>query len=116
MNKSMNKSPITTHILDTSTGKPAANVAVQLFVHTNNEWQLIAQGKTNSDGRITDWLNTDVEFATYKLVFDLDSYYENQETPAFYPEAQITFRLQDKKHHHIPLLLSPFGYSTYRGS
>ncbi|MGY8838947.1 MULTISPECIES: hydroxyisourate hydrolase [Pseudoalteromonas] len=116
MNKSMKKSPITTHILDTSTGKPAANVAVKLFVQSNNEWHLIAQGKTDTDGRITDWLDTDVEFATYKLEFDLDSYYQNKEMPAFYPEAQITFRLQDKKHHHIPLLLSPFGYSTYRGS
>ncbi|KDC55388.1 5-hydroxyisourate hydrolase [Pseudoalteromonas sp. S3431] len=112
----MSKSPITTHILDTSTGKPAANVAVKLFKLTNNEWVQLTQGKTDSDGRITDWLNTEVEFATYKLVFDLDSYYQNQPTPAFYTEAQITFRLQDTKHHHIPLLLSPFGYSTYRGS
>ena len=112
----MSKSPITTHILDTSTGKPAANVAVKLFKLTNNEWVQLTQGKTDTDGRITGWLNTEVEFATYKLVFDLDSYYQNQTTPAFYPEAQITFRLQDTKHHHIPLLLSPFGYSTYRGS
>lgn len=112
----MSKSPITTHILDTSTGKPAVNVAVKLFKLTNNEWVQLTQGTTDSDGRITDWLNTEVEFATYKLVFDLDSYYQNQPTPAFYPEAKITFRLQDTKHHHIPLLLSPFGYSTYRGS
>jgi hydroxyisourate hydrolase len=112
----MSKSPITTHILDTSTGKPAANVAVKLFKLTNNEWVQLTQGKTDSEGRITDWLNTEVEFAPYKLVFDLDSYYQNQPTPAFYAEAQITLRLQDTKHHHIPLLLSPFGYSTYRGS
>ena len=112
----MNKSPITTHILDTSTGKPAANVDVKLFKLTNNEWVLLTQGQTDTDGRITDWLKHHVEFGTYKLVFDLDSYYKDQPTSAFYPQAQISFRLQDSKHHHIPLLLSPFGYSTYRGS
>ncbi|MFU2512228.1 hydroxyisourate hydrolase [Pseudoalteromonas sp. ASV78] len=112
----MNKSPITTHILDTSTGKPAANVGVELFQLLNNEWVLLTQGQTDTDGRITDWLKQEVEFGTYQLVFDLDSYYKNHSALAFYPQVQISFRLQDSKHHHIPLLLSPFGYSTYRGS
>jgi hydroxyisourate hydrolase len=114
----MSKSPITTHILDTSTGKPAVNVTVSLYKHVNEQWTLLTQGKTNSDGRITDWLSaqSNIDFATYKLIFDLDSYYQDQSTPAFYPEASIVFRLQDTKHHHIPLLLSPFGFSTYRGS
>jgi 5-hydroxyisourate hydrolase len=114
----VNKSPITTHILDTSTGKPAANVPVSLYKLVNKQWELLVQGTTDNDGRIADWIssNTNIEFGTYQLIFDLDTYYQGQATPAFYPEAQISFRLQDNKHHHIPLLLSPFGYSTYRGS
>ncbi|MBQ4832926.1 hydroxyisourate hydrolase [Pseudoalteromonas sp. MMG010] len=114
----MSKSPITSHILDTSTGKPAVNVAVELYKLVDNEWLFLTKANTDDDGRITDWLAPDtlIDFATYKLVFDLDSYYSNTTTAAFYPEAQITFRLQDTKHHHIPLLLSPFGFSTYRGS
>lgn len=114
----MNRSPITTHILDTATGKPAANVPVKLYKQVNQDWELITEGKTDDDGRIVDWIDTgtDIEFATYKLVFDLDVYFSDQPKPAFYPTAEICFRLQDKNHHHIPLLLSPFGFSTYRGS
>jgi len=116
--------PITTHILDTSSGKPAANVPIQLYVLKNKEWLLVASSSTNIDGRINDWNSTtwyqDREqeqlFATYKIVFDLDSYWQDHATPAFYPTAEVSFRLQDKRHHHIPLLLSAYGYSTYRGS
>jgi hydroxyisourate hydrolase len=132
------KSAITTHVLDTATGKPAANVPISLYKKVDNDWLFITDGKTDDDGRITDWINPDtkIEFAVYKLVFDLDSYFSDSyfldsnvldsnvlepsakgsAEPAFYPLAEICFRLQDNKHHHIPLLLSPFGYSTYRGS
>ncbi|TYK66647.1 hydroxyisourate hydrolase [Colwellia echini] len=114
----MSKSAITTHILDTATGKPVSNLPVKLFKLIDGNWELISQASTDADGRITDWLSpeTAIEFATYKLSFDLDSYFTDQADPAFYPLAEICFRLQDKRHHHIPLLLSPFGYSTYRGS
>lgn len=114
----MNRSPITTHILDTATGLPAENVPVELFKLEYGEWKLLTKGLTNSDGRITDWIDdhSTINFATYKLVFDLDGYFSDQAEPAFYPFAEICFRRQDDKHHHIPLLLSPFGYSTYRGS
>lgn len=117
------KSAITTHVLNTATGKPAANVPISLYKKVDKDWLFITDGKTDEDGRITDWINPDtkIEFAVYKLVFDLDSYFLAQSSkgnaePAFYPLAEICFRLQDSKHHHIPLLLSPFGYSTYRGS
>lgn len=127
MSKTANiKSPITTHVLDTATGKPAANIPVKLYQKNNQEWDFITQGVTNDDGRITDWIkpesNTEnkIEFGIYKLVFELDAYtnktLNSQDDLAFYPLAEICFRLQDNKHHHIPLLLSPFGYSTYRGS
>lgn len=122
MSTAVNKSPITTHILDTATGLPAANVPVTLFQLTDDSWQKIAQGTTNQDGRIADWLSDKtIDFGTYKLKFDLDTYFnqmsdQNSDTSPFYPFAEICFRLQDQRHHHIPLLLSPFGYSTYRGS
>tara|TARA_R110001583_G_scaffold8952_7_gene42293 strand:- start:4231 stop:4590 length:360 start_codon:yes stop_codon:yes gene_type:complete len=119
----MNKNPITTHILDTSQGKPAANVAIQLFVFKGDEWTLLSDAITNQDGRIEDWQdswyqNMAIEqlFGTYKIVFALDPYWETQSTAAFYPSAEICFRLQDERHHHIPLLLTAYGYSTYRGS
>lgn len=114
----MKHSAITTHILDTSTGLPAKNVGVKLFKLINDSWSLLSEAATDSDGRIKDWAENEltIDFATYKLIFDLDSYFVNQSTPAFYPYAEICFRVQDEKHHHIPLLLSSFGYSTYRGS
>lgn len=114
----MSKSVITTHILDTSSGFPAANVPVSLFQKVNADWLEIATGKTNDDGRITDWLTNDKQlpFGIYKVSFDLDDYYKDAEPAAFYPIAEVVFRYQDNRHHHIPLLLTPFGYSTYRGS
>lgn len=114
----MTRSPITTHILDTAKGKPAANVPVKVYQLIDTKWSLLTQGVTDTDGRVTQWLTpiTEVQLATYKLVFDLDAYFIGSDAPAFYPLAEICFRVQDNYHHHIPLLLSPFGYSTYRGS
>jgi len=120
----MNNNPITTHILDTSQGKPAADVQIKLLVLQGKEWVSLSSAVTNQDGRIADWQDNewyqdkDIKqlFGTYKIVFALDPYWEKQAAPAFYPSAEITFRLQDERHHHIPLLLNAFGYSTYRGS
>lgn len=124
----MNRSPITSHVLDTSTGKPATNVPVRLYQLTANElatnttesWQLIAEGSTDDDGRLIDWLPAEQEIShgTYKLFFDIDAYaaINGSVEATFYPYAEICFRVQDDNHHHIPLLLSAFGYSTYRGS
>ena len=114
----MSRSPITTHILDTAKGMPAANVPVKMFQLVNDQWVFLTDGLTDDDGRIANWSTplNEVNFATYKLMFDLDAYFSDDEQPAFYPLAEICFRVQDTKHHHIPLLLSPFGYSTYRGS
>lgn len=120
----MNNNPITTHILNTSLGKPAPNVQIQLWVLKENKWQQLSSATTNSDGRIDQWqetswyenLSPEQLFATYKIIFDLDDYWQQQNSPAFYPSAEICFRLQDTRHHHIPLLLAAHGYSTYRGS
>lgn len=118
------KNPITTHILDTSSGKPAAAIPVKLYRLQGQDWQLLSSANSNEDGRISDWDNkkwyanktAESLYSTYKLLFNLDVYWQNQAEPAFYPSAEIVFRLQDTRHHHIPLLLSAFGYSTYRGS
>lgn len=120
----MKNNPITTHILNTALGKPAASIAIQLFVLKDNEWSLLSSAVTNEDGRIDDWHETqwyqdktpEQLFATYKIVFSLEDYWEKQGIDGFYPSAEISFKVQDERHHHIPLLLTAYGYSTYRGS
>ena len=112
-------SQITTHILDTSLGKPAANVPVQLEQKTENgTWKIITQSITNGDGRVSDLLekNTVLAFGIYKMVFDTEGYFKSQNIQGFYPTVEIQFYVHDNTHYHVPLLLNPFGYSTYRGS
>lgn len=114
----MNKHVITTHILDTAKGQPVCNLPVELFKLIDQQWVLIAQAQSDQDGRVSIWqdLTTCLDFSTYRLRFHLDDYFTEQAELSFYPLAEICFRLQDSRHHHIPLLVSPFGYSTYRGS
>tara|TARA_R110001583_G_C5630985_1_gene407041 strand:+ start:534 stop:896 length:363 start_codon:yes stop_codon:yes gene_type:complete len=120
----MKNNPITTHILNTALGKPAPDINIQLFVLKGKEWILLSCAITNQDGRIDDWQDnswyqnkqSEQLFATYKIVFSLEDYWQQQNIDAFYPSAEICFKVQDARHHHIPLLLSPYGYSTYRGS
>jgi 5-hydroxyisourate hydrolase len=100
---------ITTHVLDTARGRPAAGVRVTL----RRGDEILFDGTTDRDGRAR-LLDPDrVEATTYRLTFDTAGY----NSGGFYPEATIVFRITDpEQHHHVPLLLSPFGYSTYRGS
>jgi 5-hydroxyisourate hydrolase len=111
-------SQLTTHVLDTSIGKPAQGVSVVLKQFQNSEWKVLGEGKTNSDGRLPGLLDADVklQFGVYHLVFDTASYFKSQGTKAFYPEVTIAFEVTDASHYHVPLLLNPYGYSTYRGS
>jgi 5-hydroxyisourate hydrolase / 2-oxo-4-hydroxy-4-carboxy-5-ureidoimidazoline decarboxylase len=111
-------SQITTHVLDTSTGIPGATISIRLQILRNNVWQTIAQGITNADGRIPDLLPQEktVKPDTYKMVFDIGSYYDNQNLKTFYPIVEIIFSTFDETHYHVPLLVNPYGYSTYRGS
>ena len=111
-------SPITTHVLDTNLGKPAADIAVELFKQIDGEWVKIAEGVTNCDGRITDWLEgQDREKGIYRIVFDTDSYFEKQGKTCFYPSVNFDFRIENpQEHYHVPLLVSAYGISTYRGS
>lgn len=111
-------SQITTHILDTSLGKPAQGIEIRLEKQEGENWTFIAKGNTNDDGRLPGLLPADafVPFGTYRLTFDTDTYFNNRKTEGLYPFVQITFKISENKHYHIPLLLNPFGYSTYRGS
>ncbi|MGC4041526.1 MAG: 2-oxo-4-hydroxy-4-carboxy-5-ureidoimidazoline decarboxylase [Flavobacterium sp.] len=111
-------SQITTHVLDTSTGIPGKDISIRLQSFRNNSWQTIAQGITNNDGRIPDLLpqERNLKPDTYKMVFDTGSYYSKTNTQTFYPMAEIIFSTFDETHYHVPLLVNPFGYSTYRGS
>lgn len=111
-------SQITTHILDTTKGKPASGVNIFLYAAHENEWKQIAQGITNTDGRIPDLLTKEVllESGIYKMKFETKPYFDQQGIKAFYPFVEIVFSIDGHEHYHIPLLLNPYGYSTYRGS
>lgn len=112
-------SQITTHILDTSKGKPAQGVQITLEKSIGNgNWEVLGKGETNIDGRLPGLLpnETLLNPGIYRLVFDTASYFKAQNIKAFYPSVTITFETFDTSHYHVPLLLNPFGYSTYRGS
>ncbi len=112
-------SSITTHVLDTAKGRPGSGIKVTLEFQTEGIWDEIASGQTNFDGRLTDLLSDAYHLiaGTYRLTFDTHSYYANQDEPGFYPHVTVAFEVKDPtQHFHVPLLLSPFGYSTYRGS
>jgi len=111
-------SPITTHALDTRSGRPAAGLPISLSLLSEGVWRELASGQTNEDGRITDLLKPgSLTPGVYQMRFDTGAYHRALEIDGFYPEALITFEIKRvDEHYHIPLLLSPFGYSTYRGS
>ena len=107
---------ISTHILDTHLGKPAANVKVKLF---NEHSVLITEARTNGDGRISseDFALTELKEGNYSLSFAIGSYFDHLKIETFFPKVVIHFTIKnDQQHYHIPLLISPFAYSTYRGS
>jgi 5-hydroxyisourate hydrolase len=108
------RSPITTHVLDTALGKPAAGVAVQLL----RDGKVIASGVTDANGRIGDLLpGGGLESGDYQLRFDTGAYARSSGRACFYPEVVVVFTVASAdEHFHVPLILSPFGYSTYRGS
>ena len=111
-------SQLTTHILDTTIGQPARAVEVELFQQAGDEWISLSKRITNSDGRIPDLLADDIVLApgNYKLYFNTGHYFQSAGIKAFYPFVEIVFEISSQAHYHVPLLLNPFGYSTYRGS
>ena len=112
-------SGITTHVLDTSRGRPASGVPVILEMRSDDGWREIARGETDADGRVRQLLSQESPLVegTWRLTFGVGTYFEAQGVESFYPEASIVFVIRDAgQHYHVPLLLSPYGYSTYRGS
>ena len=112
-------SQITTHILDTARGCPAEGVMIRLFVAVDDGWGELANGITNGDGRVAGLLENDrvLPEGTYRAHFEVSGYFRNRGHKHFYPYVDVVFNIDgDGQHYHIPLLLSPYGYSTYRGS
>jgi 5-hydroxyisourate hydrolase len=104
---------VSTHVLDAVRGVPARGLGVRL---ERDDGTLIAAGVTDGDGRVGDFAG-DIEAGVYRLRFDVENYWGGQATETFYPEVLVTFRVTSAgAKHHVPLLLSPFAYSTYRGS
>ncbi|MBV9242554.1 MAG: hydroxyisourate hydrolase [Acidobacteria bacterium] len=113
-------SGITTHVLDLTIGKPGAGIAVVLERKTHSAgWQRLGDSLTDADGRITDLVPAGEVFLPghYRLIFETGAYFLLRRIETFYPQITLAFTVKDPaQHYHVPLLLSPFGYSTYRGS
>lgn len=114
------KNPITTHVLDTARGYPAEGIEAVLEISEySGDWKFLGKGTTNLDGRIDDLLakGTKLSPGTYRLTFDVAPYLESKGDDSFYSSIPVVFTVsKTDAHYHVPLLLSPFGYSTYRGS
>jgi 5-hydroxyisourate hydrolase len=113
-------SPITTHVLDTAAGRPAEGVVVVLEQQGSPDtWTELGRGPTNADGRLTTLVpnTTALTVGAYRLRFLTGPYFTSRGVRGFYPEIAVHFHVDDPAgHYHVPLLLSPFGYSTYRGT
>ncbi len=113
------QSPITTHVLDTARGAPATGVRVVLdHERAPGEWARVGEGKTDADGRLRTLMAAGaLRAGAYRIEFDVGSYFQAQGVEAFWRQVSIEFVVRDAAaHYHVPLLVSPFGYSTYRGS
>jgi 5-hydroxyisourate hydrolase len=112
-------SRITTHVLDTSRGRPAAGVAVALEREGDaGEWIAVGRGTTDADGRLRDLIGGggEVGAGAYRLTFETGAYFAASGVESFYPRVAVIFSVAAGEHYHVPLLVNPFGYSTYRGS
>ncbi|MGH8960139.1 MAG: hydroxyisourate hydrolase [Jatrophihabitantaceae bacterium] len=106
---------LSTHVLDAASGRPAEGVAVTLERGTDDGWQPVAGGRTDADGRIG--ALGEPEAGVHRIRFDTGGYFAERGVPTFYPEVSVVFEVTDaQQHHHVPLLLSPYAFSTYRGS
>jgi len=113
-------STLSTHVLDTQWGRPAAGVPITLEAQDSaGAWRELSKGTTNSDGRVKDFLpaGTNLEPGLYRMTFHTADYFRTHAVRGFYPYVSVVFEIHSAgEHYHVPLLLSPFGYSTYRGS
>ena len=114
------KYQLSSHILDISQGKPAPNVKIALSKQDKNQnWVLIDEKYTDNNGRIKDFLKEESNKnnnGVYKLTFYITPYFEKLKQKTFYPFIEVVFEIKDNQHYHIPITLSPYGYSTYKGN
>lgn len=114
------KYQLSSHILDVTQGKPATNVKISLSKQDKNGmWTLIDEKYTDENGRIIDFLKedkTDNHYGIYKLTYFVEPYFKKLNQSSFYPFIEVVFEIKDNNHYHVPITLSPFGYSTYRGN
>jgi 5-hydroxyisourate hydrolase len=111
------KSPVTTHVLDTATGRPARGIPVTLARHTGTVWEPVGHGVTNDDGRVLDFGTPHLLRGVYRLAFATAAYLAPAGRSSFFPEVSVAFEIGDpSQHYHVPLLLSGHSYTTYRGS
>lgn len=114
------KYQLSSHILDITKGQPAANVKISLSKQDNaGKWKSIDEKQTDKNGRIPDFLKVEKGVnhqGIYKLTFYTDPYFKLMGQESFYPFIEVVFELKDDNHYHVPITLSPFGYSTYRGN
>ncbi len=113
------RNPISTHVLNTASGKPGAGVAIVLQYKAGKNWEELGRGLTDLQGRAADLYpaKKPLQAGTYRLVYETGVYFKGQGTKTFFPQVEIIFEVEKTdEHYHVPLLLSPFGYSTYRGS
>ena len=112
-------SGITTHVLDIALGRPASGVPVTLESRGGGGWTVVGRGATDADGRLRDLAPAEFRLSEgeYRLTFDAGAYLSAAGVEGFYTEVVVSFVVRDAAaHHHVPLLLSPYGYTTYRGS
>ena len=109
---------ITTHVLDLSSGKPAAGVRVSLVRVESGKTVAVGSGVTDSDGRVKELVTKGAKIGagTFELTFETGAYFKARSVECFHPRVTVSFEIKDGGHYHVPLLISPFGYSTYRGS
>ncbi|KAG5682490.1 hypothetical protein PVAND_011841 [Polypedilum vanderplanki] len=114
-----NKLPLSTHVLDTTVGQPGKNMKIKLFKSKDNYWASSSTSfVTDENGRFGEFLKIDDEVCgTYKLKFEVEEYFKSQEKECLYPFVEIVFKISSSnEHYHIPLIITPYSYSTYRGS
>lgn len=111
---------LSSHILDITSGKPAQDVTIILEKNNGYDWSVLETAQTNQDGRVnfmTVHMNNPESVGIYRLNFKTKEYFNKNKSETFYPEINVMFEINDEKtHYHVPITLSPYGYSTYRGS
>ncbi|SHN85987.1 5-hydroxyisourate hydrolase [Geodermatophilus obscurus] len=109
-------SSLSTHVLDAVSGQPAVGVRVSLERRVGEEWRPLGDGVTDVDGRLRDLAPDGLDLGAHRLVFATGEYFAATGQTGFYPEVTVAFTVTEDRHYHVPLLLSPYAFSTYRGS